>query len=183
MGVLTEITRDKHREAEATEFVQYMFTGRISKEHYVEYLEQMYHVYDTLETYGVNLFSGMEDLFRTAYIKQDIEELNGKAFDGKTIYPSTEKYKQHLIALSEFNPSLLLAHIYVRHMGDLYGGKIIRKKIPGEGRAYHFEQRPEMIKELNSRLTLELSEEALKGFDFCIDIFKELANRQNYAAL
>ena len=32
----------------------------------------------------------------------------------------------------------LYAHVYVRHMGDLSGGQMIRKKTPGPNRYYIF---------------------------------------------
>ena len=189
MGVLTELTREKHREVESSDFVQYMFSGNITKQHYLDYLVQMWHIYNTLEYYGkiTGKFSGMNDLLRSENITKDIEELcdylnlskDDLLFNNPSIYDSTNEYKQHLIKLYYSNHELLLAHIYVRHMGDLYGGKVIAKRVPGSGWSYHFEDRPAMIEILQSRLTEGLYEEAIKGFDFCGNIFKELTERQN----
>ena len=137
MGVLTELTREKHKEVESSDFVQYMFSGNITKQHYLEYLVQMWHIYNTLEYYGkiTGKFSGMNDLLRSENITKDIEELcdylnmskDDLLFNNPSIYDSTNEYKQHIIKLYYANHELLLAHIYVRHMGDLYGGKVIAK--------------------------------------------------------
>jgi len=32
------------------------------------------------------------------------------------------------------DPHKVMAHVYVRHMGDLSGGQMIKKKIPGAGK-------------------------------------------------
>jgi heme oxygenase len=186
MGVLTELTREKHKEVESSDFVQYMFSGNITKEHYLEYLIQMWHIYNTLEYYGkiTGHFSEMNDLLRSGNIIKDIDELckelnlfrDNILYD---IYDSTNDYKQHIIRLYYTNKPMLLAHIYVRHMGDLYGGKVIAKRVPGSGWSYHFENRPAMIETLQSKMTEDLLEEAIKGFDFCGNIFKELTERQS----
>jgi heme oxygenase len=68
----------------------------------------------------------------------------------------------------------ILAHVYVRHMGDMYGGKIIARKVPGSGRAYGFEYRPAVIKALDAKLTVNIVDEALVGFDLSMGIFDEL---------
>jgi hypothetical protein len=59
-------------------------------------------------------------------------------------------------------------------MGDMYGGKIIAKRVPGSGRAYGFEDRPAVIKALDAKLTTDIVDEALQGFDLSMGIFDEL---------
>lgn len=69
---------------------------------------------------------------------------------------------------------MIMAHVYVRHMGDMYGGKLMARVLPGPGLMYYFENKNELIKTFNSLLTTELGPEANKGFDFFIKIFTEL---------
>jgi hypothetical protein len=64
-------------------------------------------------------------------------------------------------------------------MGDLYGGKIIAKKVPGSGLAYQFKDRPALIKLLDTKLSTDLVEEALLGFDLSAGIFDELWEKIN----
>lgn len=178
MTILSPYTKIKHAEAESSDFVQYMFSGKITVEHYILYLQQMYHIYNTLEYFGeINgLFYDMQDIKRSRAIAADLKE-----FDAEVDAPalaSTQRYKDHLIKL-HYNGrgKELLAHVYVRHMGDLYGGKVIAKRTPGSGFSYQFLDRPAMIDVLTSKLTMELLPEALLGFDFCIDIFNELTGK------
>lgn len=39
------------------------------------------------------------------------------------------KYIQHLASLAKTSPSLLLAHVYVRILGDLRGGQYIKRQV------------------------------------------------------
>ena len=177
--VLTEHTRAKHREVEGSDFVQYMFTGKITKEHYLVYLQQMLRVYHAIEFFAEmnGLFEGMEDLKRSHRILKDIEELGGTKVEP---FASTQAYIEHIADIANSDdPSKLMAHIYVRHMGDLYGGKVIQKMVPGEGHAYAFEDRPAMIAALTDKLTIELLPEAIAGFDYCMAIFNELKKELN----
>jgi len=181
MSVLREYTNAKHREAEAKLFVQYLLGGTITESHYVMYLQQMFPVYSLLEYYSElsGLIQDLPDLKRSNYILQDLMELNS-GYPTKKM-PSTIRYRQHLEELF-YTPEkrhLLLAHIYVRHMGDLYGGKIIAKRVPGSGRCYAFEDRPGLIKALDAKLTTDLVDEALIGFDLSMGIFDELQEKIN----
>ena len=51
----------------------------------------------------------------------------------------TNEYVEHINSIKD-EPHKLYAHIYVRkHMGDLSGGQMIRKKTPGPNRYYQFD--------------------------------------------
>jgi len=178
--ILTEHTRAKHKEVEGSDFVQYMFTGKITKDHYLVYLQQMLRVYSAIEFFADmhGLFEGMEDLKRTPRILKDLEEL-GSTFKVEP-FASTQAYMDHIADVSNSDdPTKLMAHIYVRHMGDLYGGKMIQRMVPGSGHAYAFEDRPSMIATLTDKLTIDLLPEAIAGFDYCMAIFNELKKELN----
>ena len=67
-----------------------------------------------------------------------------------------------------------MAHIYVRHMGDLAGGQMIAKRVPGSGKFYQFEN-PDKLKELiRERIDDSLADEANVCFDFAIKTFQQL---------
>jgi len=176
--ILTEHTRAKHKEVEGSDFVQYMFTGKITKEHYLTYLQQMWHIYSTLEACATvhGLFEGMEDLRRTHKISLDIAELGGTIV---ALYISTKNYMFHLLSLADSRPDQIMAHVYVRHMGDLYGGKMIGKLVPGPSHAYAFEDRPACIAYIDSKLSIDLLDEAIAGFDHCMNLFNELKKELN----
>ena len=180
MSILREYTNQKHREVEAHPFVQYLLGGTITPEHYGLYLNQMYIVYSNLEYYAsvAGLLWDLPDIRRAEYIKADLGEL-GMWNPAK--YASTEKYRERFVELNYdvMNRKKVLAHIYVRHMGDLYGGKIIAKRVPGSGLAYQFEDRPALIKALDAKLSVDLVDEALLGFDLSAGIFDELWEKIN----
>ena len=181
MTILREYTNDKHRQVESTEFVKYLLSGEITKEHYTSFLFEFYHIYFNIERFAkrAGLLEGLDGIERTQRIKQDLLELDPNYFRG--YLPETLDYVQRLVELSgsEKRKHLLLAHVYVRHMGDLYGGKIIAKLIPGTGNMYMFDDRPALIKAFNSKLTLELKDEANKAFDHFILIFEGLWKQIN----
>ena len=175
MSILREVTEEKHRRVENLPFIQYLLKGNITKEHYVFYLYEMLQVYTMLENFSkrAELFDGLDGLERTQNITDDLKELD--ANHSHKLCDSTQKYIDYLLELfhSE-NKEQLFAHVYVRHLGDMYGGKLIARIVPGSGKWYQFEDRPKLVKEFNNRLKLNHAGEALKAFDFWEEIFKEM---------
>jgi heme oxygenase len=178
MSILRDYTNDKHRAAEGTPFVQYMLHGAITPAHYAEYLQQMHVVYSNIEYFGEIslLFQDLPDIKRADRMRQDLEEL------GYTVVapalPSVERWRQRIVDLYySGRKDQILAHVYVRHMGDLYGGKVIAKRVPGSGRSYEFEDRPSLIKALDAKLSMAILDEALTAFDLAIDVFNELQEK------
>lgn len=175
MSILREVTEEKHRRVEGLPFIQYLLKGNITKEHYIYYLYEMLQVYSLLEqlSNNINLFEGLDGLERTQRIMDDLRELDPK--HEHVLGKHTVKYMDYLydLYMSE-NKDQLFAHVYVRHLGDMYGGKLIARIVPGSGEWYKFDNRAELVKEFNNRLKLEHANEALKAFDFWEQIFKEM---------
>ena len=178
MSILREYTAEKHKEAEARPFIQYMLHGGIKPNHYAMFLQQMYIVYSNIEYFAEisGLLFDLKDIKRSDYISQDLQELG---YSNKTeILKSTEKYRQRIVDLYYGDKKdQILAHVYVRHMGDLYGGKVIAKRIPGSGKCYGFEDRPGLIKALDAKLSMAILDEALLAFDYSAAIFDELMEK------
>jgi heme oxygenase len=180
MSILRDYTNAKHREAEAKPFVQYLLHGNITKEHYALYLKQMSVIYGAIEYFAEMSFllQDLKDIKRKEYIYEDLYELGHTTFE--PILPATEKYRQRIVDLYYSDKKKdIFAHVYVRHMGDLYGGKAIAKRVPGSGKAYQFEDRPGLIKAIDSKLSLDLVNEALVGFDLSMGVFDELQEKIN----
>lgn len=183
MSILNEYTKEKHRQVESHPFVQYLLTGDIKREHYALFLQQMYVVYSAIEYFAeISLIlNDMQGIKRSESIRQDIIELGYDVNNKHDKHlPATEKYRQRIVDLYYGDMKrYILAHVYVRHMGDLYGGKVIAKRVPGSGKMYQFDDRPGLIKTLDSKLTLDIVEEALLGFDLAAGIFDELMEKIN----
>jgi heme oxygenase len=64
-------------------------------------------------------------------------------------------------------------------MGDLYGGKLIARKVPGSGKVYQFENSQELIKTLDAKLTMNILDEALLAFDMNGHMFDDMLKKVN----
>ena len=99
-------------------------------------------------------------------------------FEPDGIYPdSVDNYIAHVEALSDADDNeSLLAHMYVRHFGELHGGQIIKKKTPGSGLMYEFNGDTKvLIEEFRKLLNDDMADEAKKCFDFASELFDELS--------
>jgi heme oxygenase len=176
---LKEITKDLHTEAEKTEFAKLLLSGNISKERYTDYLYQMIAVYGPVE-FGCKIqgiFDTLPGVERLHGISQDFQELSDKNHHYVWL-PATLEYNRYVLDLTN-DPTrrhLLTAHLYVRHMGDLFGGQYIAKKVPGSGKFYEFDNVEELRAAIRNILTDDLGDEARVAFEWAIKIMRELSN-------
>ena len=64
--------------------------------------------------------------------------------------------------------------MYTRHMGDLSGGQMIRRKIPGSGKLYDFEDGAKLKELIRERLDDSMADEARVCFEFATKTFQEI---------
>ena len=82
------------------------------------------------------------------------------------------------------DPKKLMSHIYVRHMGDLSGGQMIAKRVPGSGNFYKFDTDIEDLKNrVRSKLDDSMADEARVCFDYATRFFKEMMELYNESSL
>ena len=180
MSILRETTAKEHTYVEELPFVQYLLKGNVSEEHYVVYLAEMAEIYSRLESLAdqVGLLNDLNGLHRAQRIREDLEELSPGHVTVLTA--STQTYLQYLDQLAQSDRSpYLFAHVYVRHLGDMYGGKLIARAVPGTGRWYQFDNRSELVKAFNAKLSLDLADEAKVAFGYFGDIFQDIWSRIN----
>ena len=172
---LKSLTSSNHTLAEQHPFIKLLVSGSMTKTIYAEYLYNQYVAYLCLENLceSNGLIFDLLDIKRAEHIEKDLQELN--IIDLK-IYASTNKYVEHIKTLDNNG---LLAHLYVRHMGDMYGGQVIKTKIPGSGTMYNFTNRSELVKLLREKLTDTLATEANICFSMIIELFTEISNEHN----
>ncbi len=120
-----------HVKVNTLPFTQSLVKGDLTEKQYCQYLVDIKEIYDQLETELRTLLDSepaktlaIEQLFRTSSIDKDLE-----AFGAKDVKPgeSAVKYRNHLRYLGEFHPHKLVAHAYIRFLGDLFGGRVIYK--------------------------------------------------------
>jgi len=180
---LRELTKDAHTNAERQEFVKILFSGKINPKLYATFLKNQHPCYEILEVCAMmhpGLLSDMPDIRRSPKINDDFEELwSADNKDVPEILPVVKKYMDHIMSIKD-DPKKLMAHIYVRHMGDLAGGQMIAKKVPGLGKMYQFED-PEALKTaIRAKIDDSMADEAKVCFEFATQMFKEMMELVEY---
>lgn len=182
MSNLRELTKDAHTNAERQEFVKILFSGTINPKLYATFLKNQHPCYELLEVCAMPLqvLHGLPDIRRAPAILADFQELWNDEADGEPqMLPVVDKYLKHILSIKD-DPKKLMAHIYVRHMGDLAGGQMISKKVPGSGRMYQFKD-PEALKAaIRERISDDMADEAKICFEFATQLFKEMMELVEY---
>jgi heme oxygenase len=168
---LKELTHSNHVLAEAHPFTKVLLSGSISPKVYADLLTNQLQQYIALETQAKHLL--LPGLARAQHIAEDLTELNHSS----SICQATVDYVEYIQSIND--PKLLWAHLYVKHMGDLFGGQILKKLVPGSGRMYEFENRTELIKQVRQQLSDDMADEANRCFTQTLELFTELANEHN----
>ena len=175
MSNLKELTWEHHEKAETSQFAQTLMSGDITPKEYQEYLFNQMVCYGALEG-AVDLPEEYKRVFRANAIFEDMHELM-KEFNLQpieTALKTTVEYVNYIESIKNDNHRLL-AHLYVRHFGDLHGGQMISKKVPGSGKYYQFEDRYELIKGMRTLLDDSMADEARICFDFAFRSFEEMS--------
>lgn len=174
---LKELTWEHHQNAERQEFVKELMSGEITEERYATYLFNQHPAYNTLEMLGMmhGLFDGVPELRRAPRIHEDYQELWKDEFKQPALCKSVKEYMDHLMSIRD-DADKLMAHVYVRHMGDLSGGQMIARKVPGKGLFYQFDKSHDELKaHIRSRINDDMAEEAKLCFDYATRLFQDLA--------
>ena len=162
---LKEATAELHSKAEKMLFNQRMFKGELSNEEYLNYLIQQSYIFQEIE--GRNL--PHPNLKRLDAIHNDISELGGYRF--KISKPTTD----YVLYLGDLNQTQLNAHIYLNYLAIMFGGQMLKSKVPGSGKMYEFEgDMMELIGSIRSIQKDEWADEVNKGFQYIINILDEL---------
>jgi heme oxygenase len=179
---LRELTHEAHKNAERQEFVKILFSGNINPKLYAVFLKNQHPCYEILEVCAMphQLLHGLPDIRRAPAILSDFNELWDDKLDGEPkLLSNTEKYIKYILSIKD-DPKRLMAHIYVRHMGDLAGGQMIAKKVPGAGRMYQFTD-PDALKiAIREKISDDMAEEATVCFEFATQTFKEMLELVEY---
>lgn len=176
MTTLKELTWEHHKNAERQEFVKVLMGGSIPPEVYATYLFNQHAMYNILEVTAMmhGLLNDFPEIRRAPLIHEDFVELWTDENSSPKLLKSTSEYMTHIKNIMD-DPHKLMAHLYVRHMGDLSGGQMIRKRVPGKGRMYDFEGDIPTIKDkIRAKLSDSMADEAKLCFDYATKTFQDM---------
>ncbi len=150
---LRSYTQALHEQAERSGFVAMLLRGTATRRRYALFLASLWPAYDALEK-GLTAHAsapGMATLadasvYRAHSLDSDLRALLGSEWRTLLpLLPTAAEYARRIEACSEKRAELLIAHAYVRYLGDLSGGRVLKKVL---------------IR------TLQLNEESLSFYDF-----------------
>ncbi|XP_036425971.1 heme oxygenase-like [Colossoma macropomum] len=198
-------TKESHSRAENTQLMLAYQRGQVTLPQYKLLLCSLYKIYEALEEEldrncshdGVAPIYFPQELARLESLKKDLEHFYGQNWREQLVVPAaTLRYAQRLREIGKDYPEYLVAHAYTRYLGDLSGGQVLgritQKSLglkSGEGLAFFTfpaVSSPNLFKQLyRSRMnSIELTgeqregvlQEAIRAFQFNIEVFDELQN-------
>ena len=130
--MLRAATWPLHTEVEKTGVMRRILAGRFDRWLYLALLRNLAAIYDALEPLLARhathpWLAAIHDpsLARAHALRDDLRVLGADV--QAMVLPSTQAYVDRLRVLGVEAPKLLVAHAYVRYLGDLSGGQVLRR--------------------------------------------------------
>lgn len=196
----------EHEEAENSVFTQAILKGNLTREAYRQFLVELREVYMALEemaelnkdnpSFGPIHFP--TEMSRLKSLEEDLEFFYGPDWcqQVKPMTQGSKDYAARIREVGKMDPLLLVAHSYVRYIGDMSGGQQLKYKIsknlqlPSTGEGVHFFIFNEIDNirqfktfyfgnmnsiDVSQEDVEKLVREAKSGFMFNIKMFKDMA--------
>ena len=130
---LKDATRELHHVAEHAGGMSALLRGRVDRPQYCVLLRNFHALYAALEAAldrhaALPLVAPVRVpvLYRTVALAADLRVLHGSGWNELPLAAAMQSYVARLEEIARTQPPLLAAHAYVRYMGDLSGGQILR---------------------------------------------------------
>ena len=200
---LRDETRNLHSELERGIFMHALLRGQLSRATYCMLLRNLQAIYAALELALVSHATNPQvapvfspALFRSAALHHDLDALHGPRWErALAIQPASRLYVGRLQQVHRTCPVLLVTHAYVRYLGDLSGGQLIKRKVsdslqlaPGVGTAFYDFGDPDQTRSLTRAFRAGLDNitcdeaqlalivvEAQRAFELHRSLFQQLA--------
>jgi len=130
-------TRDLHAQTERTGFMAEMLAGRVRLPAYCALLRNLHAIYQALEaalaqcrTDPTVALVDLPALHREAALASDLLVLHGPDWaQALPLQAATLAYVARLQGLAQSGSRALVAHAYVRYLGDLHGGQVLKRLV------------------------------------------------------
>ncbi|MFO1302683.1 MAG: biliverdin-producing heme oxygenase [Burkholderiales bacterium] len=144
---LPQATRELHRKAERAGVMRTLLEGRLERARYVRLLASLHTIYEALEgaldADRVRAVAPMPALRRTEALARDLADYGTDPHRAPPEAVAVD-YAARVAHLAREQPALVAAHAYVRYLGDLSGGQILKDIVaravapaPGRGTAFY----------------------------------------------
>lgn len=132
--LLRSSTGEIHKEAEQRPFMRAFFAGELPRDAYIGWLARQWHLYRTLESALDAIPSDLPEhalvptsLYPTQRIEADLDHLTRRGWrDQDHLTPATRAYVERIQSTGEFPPELV-AHAWLRYMGNVGGRDTLRR--------------------------------------------------------
>ena len=169
---LKELTQERHKAAETTQFMKAVFDRTLPMTVWTDYTYQKYAWYKAIEVQAksLGLLDNLPGIERADLIMADYKKMTKDLEVHCHLNLVTTDYCAYIRNLTE--PNDVLAHLYTWHMGDMFGGQMIKKIINAPHTHLEFENAKDLMFVLRGMLDDSMADEANRAFDWAINILK-----------
>jgi heme oxygenase len=169
MSILREYTRDSHVLVESTKFMRAVFERSLPLKLWYDFVYQKSLFYEVIEdTAEASKFT--ED-FLDINKQHDLHAECTSQTDTFQYRDATVEYYKYLNTIP-IGDRRILAHLYVWHMGDMYGGQMINRVLGINSPSLTFPNRAQLIQKLEQKLDIDLVSEAKVAFEWANKILQ-----------
>jgi heme oxygenase len=170
---LKDLTAEKHKLAESTPFMKAVFAKTLPREMWIDWTYQKALFYHALEGIAGSrlLLSDLPDVRRGYKLWQDYQQMLNGTPSIHTHKKSVLAYHSYLMSLTNTND--IMAHLYTWHMGDLYGGQMIKKIVLAPHSSLDFASPAILMNNMRAKLDDRMGAEANRAFDWAIRMMRE----------
>lgn len=171
---LKELTAEKHKEAESTPFMKAVFKKTLPSSLWADWTYQKSLFYGGIEgaAGACGLLGDLPDIRRAFYLYLDFKDQWDKDSKYPAYRPVVVDYYNYILSIG-LDKSKIMPHLYVWHMGDMFGGQMIKKLVPGPHRNLEFKDMPTLMTNIRAKLDDSMADEANCAFDWAIRMMRD----------
>lgn len=195
---LKALTDEAHQDAERSAFITRLLQGEESAAAYARLINEYLPLYSELEraVRAVREIAPMSHFYdvrleRAEALRRDLAGLGES--EARTPLPATSAYVDRVASFVPHEPVRLLAHHYLRYLGDLSGGQVIGRLVQrhydvaddalrvwdfsavGKSKPYKDAYRDRLNSCLSAAQQQVFADECLHGYRLARELFEELA--------